>query len=421
MPRFVHLADLHLGYEQYGLKQRAVDLAAAFRQAAMAAAKEQPDFLLIAGDVFNSRTIDPTTLLMAVEVLRPLQEAGIPVVAVSGNHDRGWHGESQNWLAVLHRLGYLVHLDVSIRQGQLQLHGPDSLSPSYVEFGDTRVVGLPYLGATLPRLVGQLAQALAALPPCYTVLLTHAGLEGQMPGFTQPLRLEQLEPLRPYVQYVALGHLHKPFAIDDWVYNPGSLEALGVDEWDFKGGWYLVETSRLSDGWSHRVRFTPARRRPCARLRLDLGAAEGPEAALQAAKRLAEDNAALAGKDAIVELAIVGKLSFALAALDTTAIVQVLERRLRPLKVLVRNLLEIEGVGAIYDEHSSRDEIEQAVLEQAVANDQRYHEHSTSLANLALALKRMAIAGASDEAVYEYVLEQSASLGLSVRGDSDAD
>ena len=35
------------------------------------------------------------------------------------------------------------------------------------------------------------------------------------------LPIRQLMPIRPYADYVALGHIHKPFEMDAWIHNPG--------------------------------------------------------------------------------------------------------------------------------------------------------------------------------------------------------
>ena len=188
MPRFVHLADLHLGYEQYGLKERAQDIARAARRAAEAAVTEKVQFVLIAGDVFHNRSVNPDTLLTAVSILSLLRQAGIPVVAIAGNHDRGWRSEGLSWLSLLHSLGYLTCLDVTVDKGSLQLNPTDSDRPSYIQLGEARIVGLPYFGTGLPRLLAQLPDLLCRLERRYTILLAHSGLEGEMPGLSQPLR-----------------------------------------------------------------------------------------------------------------------------------------------------------------------------------------------------------------------------------------
>lgn len=409
----MHLADLHLGCEQYGLKQRSADIARAFYQAAQAAVEERVDFVLIAGDVFHNRSIDPATLLQAVQVLGLLRDAGIPVIAVAGNHDRGWRTEGHSWLSVLHDLGYLIHLEVVLDQGTLRLNPPSSARPSYFEVGDVRVIGVPYLGAALPKLVGQLADCVGALEPKYTVLLTHSGISGEIPGFPQALRQEDLRPLRDSIHYVALGHLHKPFEREGWLHNPGSLEALGVDEVQFEGGWFLVQPERSADGaWRHTTRHVKGKRRLFRRLQLEVDACETPDAVMAAAIELAAGNRALAGRQALIELTLRGGLRFSPAALDLNRLEGVLTEQLQPLKVLVRNLAEPAQFHVPEDDDATRHEIEARVLQQVIAGDSRYSAHQESLARLALEVKDMTLGGADDEAVFARVLAGSRELGL---------
>ncbi|MBD3353494.1 MAG: hypothetical protein GF364_18570, partial [Candidatus Lokiarchaeota archaeon] len=50
--KFIHAADCHLGYRQYNSKERYKDFNRSFKWLLDLTLKEQPDFLLIAGDLF---------------------------------------------------------------------------------------------------------------------------------------------------------------------------------------------------------------------------------------------------------------------------------------------------------------------------------------------------------------------------------
>jgi len=411
----MHLADLHLGYEQYGLRERAKDLSRRFREAAQKALDERVDFVVIAGDVFHSRAVDPATLMAAVEVLRPLREAGVPVLAVAGNHERGWRGDRQTWLSLLDSLGYLRNLDVGIERGLLRLGAPSGPQPSICELPSARVIGLPYLGSVLPRLLEQLAEELRQMERRYTVLLAHAGLEGEMPGFTQPLRREHLSPLEGLVDYVALGHLHKPFEHENWIYNPGSLEALGADEVQFHGGWYAVEVSGGPGCWHHEAKHTSARRRPFRRLSLDAGFYATPEELGSALIALAADNEDLRGRQALIELTLKGNLRFSPMALDLNLLSAELEERLKPLKVLLRDLATPAGVAMLEESDVPRSLIERRVLQLVIGSDSRYAPYEEQLSQIACELKEMALTGADDEPIFARALRAAADLNLAKR------
>ncbi|HBE26629.1 MAG TPA: DNA repair exonuclease, partial [Ktedonobacter sp.] len=105
---FIHIADTHLGYEQYGVRERFNDFSRAFWDIMDEAARRPVDFVVIAGDLFNKRAIDAQTLIHAIEGLKKLKEQGIPVIAIEGNHDRSYYRDGISWLQFLCHQGYLT-------------------------------------------------------------------------------------------------------------------------------------------------------------------------------------------------------------------------------------------------------------------------------------------------------------------------
>ena len=101
--RFVHIADVHLGFRQYGLVERAADFSLAFESAINYCVEVKPDFVVIAGDLFDAKSIDPQTYSDADTALARLSEAGIPVVANEGNHERWFRRGDHSWLWQLSR------------------------------------------------------------------------------------------------------------------------------------------------------------------------------------------------------------------------------------------------------------------------------------------------------------------------------
>jgi len=97
-PRFIHAADIHLGYEQYGSSERYNDYYRAFAWLVDHALTQRVDFLLLAGDLFNRFAIDPRTLYHATHELERLHAAGIAVVAIQGNHERPHYLDKFCWL-----------------------------------------------------------------------------------------------------------------------------------------------------------------------------------------------------------------------------------------------------------------------------------------------------------------------------------
>ena len=87
--RFLHTADLHLGkgFHRRGaacrerLRQARFD---AVRRVGELATEHGAQFVLIAGDLFDSNSADDRTVVQGCEALRSLP---VPVFAISGNHD----------------------------------------------------------------------------------------------------------------------------------------------------------------------------------------------------------------------------------------------------------------------------------------------------------------------------------------------
>ncbi len=104
--RFIHFADCHLdGYRDEKLARLGFDQ---FCHVIEQALKRQVDFLLLAGDLFNTALPRVDVLKQTVEELRRLQEASITVYAIPGSHDYSPRGKTM--LDVLERAGLIVNV-----------------------------------------------------------------------------------------------------------------------------------------------------------------------------------------------------------------------------------------------------------------------------------------------------------------------
>ena len=95
MPKMLHLADIHIGVENYGridpatgLHTRLIDYLARLDEVLTYATVEKPvDLVLIAGDIYKNRTPNPTHQREFARRIRRVVQAGIPVFMLTGNHD----------------------------------------------------------------------------------------------------------------------------------------------------------------------------------------------------------------------------------------------------------------------------------------------------------------------------------------------
>src|SRR5512147_1353612 len=92
--KILHLADLHLGVENYGrvdpatgLHSRLIDYLDRLDEALALGLDAGVDLVLIAGDVYKNRSPNPTHQREFARRLNRLRSAGVPVFILTGNHD----------------------------------------------------------------------------------------------------------------------------------------------------------------------------------------------------------------------------------------------------------------------------------------------------------------------------------------------
>src|SRR5919201_1043153 len=84
--RFLHTADWHVGKRLRG-RSRDAETAAALDQVVEIAAASHVDMVLVAGDVYEHRTVSPEADLLVFDALARLRDTGAKVVIIPGNHD----------------------------------------------------------------------------------------------------------------------------------------------------------------------------------------------------------------------------------------------------------------------------------------------------------------------------------------------
>jgi len=406
--RFLHAADIHLGYQQYNSKERYNDFARAFEQMANDAIGHKVDFVLLAGDLFHKRTVNARTLLQATRILGWLQDAHIRVFAIEGNHDRSPQNDGFSWLDYLTEMGLLSLLSAQYEDKAL-ICSPwnDENGGCYVDLGDVRVMGVKYCGARMPRVVRDLSETLDGLRgnrPPFTILMLHAGLEGVLPNYGGTLTHAELQTLRPYVDYLALGHIHKPFKRDNWIYNPGSLESNSVteSEWDNRG-YFIVDVDPTCNPMFTVSKIHNGRRRfVCPSFEVDpydtpeaLYAALGDH--LREAARKEEPE-----QEPVVVLRMTGVLPFDHSDLEIERIDELLREVFNPIVCSIKDVTIPNDFEIRVDVTMSRDELEHFVVKELVERDVRRRDNSEIWTKTVLKLKDMVLAGGtSNEIVNE--------------------
>jgi exonuclease SbcD len=123
MTRVIHTGDTHVGYRQYHAPERQRDFLAAFEAVVADAVDDDVDAVVHAGDLFHDRRPGLRDLQGTVAALRELRDAGIPFLAVVGNHEGKRDGQ---WLDLFEDLGLAERLDATPRVvGDTAFYGLD--------------------------------------------------------------------------------------------------------------------------------------------------------------------------------------------------------------------------------------------------------------------------------------------------------
>lgn len=258
MIRFIHVADIHLGTENYGrldaktgIHTRLLDFEKALNTCIDYAIDKSVDFFLFCGDAYKTAHPSPTQQRILLRSLMRLYEAHIPVVIVVGNHDNPLSFGKAHSLEIFK---------------ELPLHGFHVISqPKVVQLetqgGPISIVGIPWptrntialnaqnqsensplseiIVQTLTKVIQKIATQLDETAPA--ILAGHltistgtfSGSEKRATYSTDPIFLPSQLACKPF-DYVALGHLHRhqnlnPHGYPAMVYS-GSIERIDFGE-----------------------------------------------------------------------------------------------------------------------------------------------------------------------------------------------
>lgn len=417
--KFLHLADIHLGCRRYNVEERTADFFRAWSDViARHAVPNAVDFVLICGDFFNSRKVDPQAMNHAIIGLNMLKEAGIPVVAIEGNHDQH-ESDAVNrfsWMRSLSQWGYLALLEPDTRNGfNLTPWNEAERSGSYIDIAGARIFGTHWFGTSTNAAVPLLTDALrrARGDGLFNILMLHTDVEGQLNRPNIPaLSISRMKELRTLVDYVALGHTHKRFEIEDWAFNPGSLEACTIDEFKEERGLYLVEVDD-----EHRVTAHHSRdytQRPFQRLNFDVSGAPDAEAVHSGVLEVIRNEAHVhdAENDArpapIIEINLRGHLGFKNSLLDISRLREEARALTKALHIMISNRsVPVEyAVAAGLDSDATRQVRERRIIEDLITRDIRFRARAHDMAALVLDAKRLALEDESPEKILELIEQQ---------------
>ncbi len=244
MARFAHIADVHLG----GWKQQPMqDLNfQSFKKAVDICINSKLDFVLIAGDLFDSAYPPIEILKETFSEFRRLKEANIPCFIIAGSHDYSVSGKT--FLDVLEKAGFCKNVtDFEIIEKQRFPSPKDSdfqkekdtiiLNPTL--YGGVAIYGYPGRKSGLE--IDDLRRIkLNDAPGMFRIFMLHTTID-KAKG-TLPIDSLETETI-PKADYYALGHLHIDFQYQNFVY-PGPIFPNNFQELEDlrQGSFYIVDT-----------------------------------------------------------------------------------------------------------------------------------------------------------------------------------
>lgn len=346
----------------------------------------------------------------AVEGLSMLRDAGIPVVAIEGNHDQKHTDSDFSWLRSLSRWGLVHLLEPTSENGTISYRpwNETDRSGGFIDIGRARIYGSDWYGASgnwaIPLLTASIKQN--RRDGAFHILMLHTDVEGHQMHPIPALSLDALKELKQAVEYVGLGHTHKHYEIDNWAFNPGSIEITNISEFRETRGAFVVEVDDADVISARHV--SEYHHRPFQQIAVDVTDIEdAAKLTEQVMTQVTTDvRVAEAGyPQPIVEIGLRGRLGFPNSLLELQRIRDETKRITGALHVRMKN----HTVPAEYfdtregSDDNGRDRLERRVVDDLVLRDNRYKTRQSDIADAVIGAKRMALGDDEPEKIAEFI------------------
>ena len=305
MLKILHLSDIHMGSgfshgkinPETGVNTRLEDFMQSLSLSIDRAINEPVDLVLFGGDAFPDATPAPYIHEAFANQFRRLADAKIPTVLLVGNHDQHSQGNGGASLCIYRTLvvpGFIVGDRVtthriSTKNGDIQvitlpwLNNSTLLTRPETEGLSVAEVDRLLLDKLQPIIEGEIRSLDPDLP---TVLLGHLmadranlGAEKFLAvgiGFTIPVSFL----IRPELDYVALGHVHKHQNLNQAnnppIVYPGSIDRVDFSEEKEEKGYVLINIAKGKVHWE----FCPLPVRNFCTIKIDISSKEDPQQAI---------------------------------------------------------------------------------------------------------------------------------------------
>lgn len=240
MIKFIHIADVHYGRWFSGsLLNRRTEIADTFHRIITFANDEKVDFLLCSGDLIDGSSVNLSDLYSLRDTIAALD---CPFYAIAGNHD--FLGEKSVYNKIKWPENFYLaqkgwsSIDIIEKNTVIHAHswGENIIREAFsipFEIDSNKI----------------------------NIMMLHADTAGSGEYFPAPPSSLKSAGM----DYIALGHIHKPCSVSDRIFYSGSPEPLDPSESDAHG-FYLTELDR---GFIN-AKFIPFSRREFISLSIEM-------------------------------------------------------------------------------------------------------------------------------------------------------
>ncbi|MBI3190458.1 exonuclease SbcCD subunit D, partial [archaeon] len=215
----------------------------AFEKAVDTCISEEVDFIIIAGDLFDTSIPPIDVLRRAASKLRQLKENNIGVYVISGSHDYSPSGKTM--LSVLEDSGLLVDVfKYEEIDGKIRL-----------KFTEDKKTGVKFTGimgrkGSLELSFYKRLDKSVEKEPGNKIFLFHAGIDDKKFVHMNDSMIVPVDELPKGFSYYASGHIHKQyFDPERRIVFPGELFPTSFDELEnYNGGFVIVNMDDESFG-----------------------------------------------------------------------------------------------------------------------------------------------------------------------------
>ena len=238
--KYAHLADLHLGsWREEKMRELSTK---AFLQAMEKCIELKVDFILFAGDIFNTSLPAVDTLKIVTKKLKELKDKDIPLYVIAGSHDFSPSGKTM--IDVLEHAGLLSNVckgTVEPQTGKLHLRFTQDQKTG------AKITGILGKKGQLDKYYYEdLAREPLEQESGYKIFMFHTSISELKPKHLEQMEAQPASFLPKGFQYYAGGHIHHRNEIDLPEYGlltyPGALFPNNFAEVEKygQGGFYVV-------------------------------------------------------------------------------------------------------------------------------------------------------------------------------------